>query len=105
MKKFTQPCPDNRILATGELGTWMGQIEPYWFLCRPTNSSPKSGEGRGCPGGQGAAGTRRQESCEESAGEGFTEGREEGCRQATAESRRDSCCSGGDRVAAVAPLA
>src|ERR1035437_1239501 len=38
--------------------------------------------------------------CQESASEGFTEGREEGCRQATAESRRDSaCCSGGDRVA------
>jgi hypothetical protein len=33
------------------------------------------------------------------------EGREEGCRQPTAESRRDSCCSGGDRVVATAPLA
>lgn len=34
--------------------------------------------------------------CEETAGESFTKGREEGCCQATAESRRSSaCCSGG----------
>src|ERR1035437_7058461 len=37
--------------------------------------------------------------CQESASEGFTEGRKEGCPHATAESRRDSCSPGGDRVA------
>jgi hypothetical protein len=64
----------------------------------------------GKEGGRGEDGTsRRQESGgEESAGKGFMEGREEGCRQAIAESRRDSGpghVSGGDRVASAAPLA
>src|ERR1035437_1732398 len=63
------------------------------------------GESGSCNGGQGPPATRCQESFqetryEESAGEGLTEGRKEGCRQATAESRHDSsCCSSSDRLA------
>src|ERR1019366_1428849 len=58
----------------------------------------------GKEGGRGEDGTssRQESGGEESAGKGFTEGREEGGPQAT-ESRRDSGTghvSGGDRVAA-----
>src|ERR1035437_1185335 len=65
--------------------------------CRRHQETLGQGESRSGHGGQGPADARRQENrSEESAGEGLTEDREEGCRQATAESRRDSCCSGGD---------
>ena len=67
--------------------------------CRGQPQALGQGESRSCHGGQGPTGTRRQESRQESAGGGFTEGRDEGCRQAHAESRRNSaCCSGSDRL-------
>src|ERR1019366_4994509 len=50
-------------------------------------------------GGEGGTSRCKEVHRQESAGEGFPEGREEGCREATTESRRDSCWSGSDRVA------
>ena len=104
----------------------MGCSEKAFRTCGPRRSSQAQAkteqgwQGRnrrnleekvgGKEGGRGEDGTSRRQASggEESAGKGFMEGREEGCRQAIAESRRDSGpghVSGGDRVASAAPLA
>src|ERR1035437_6339894 len=105
------PCDD--LLPPSVSGSWRRRLI---FPASSTTSCPRwtaevghpqtvgQGESRGGQG-QGPAGTCPQESFqenryEESAGEGLTEGRKEGCRQATAESRHDSsCCSSSDRLA------
>src|ERR1035437_9059736 len=67
--------------------------------CRRHQETLGQGQSRSCHGGQGPAATHRQGGCQENADKGFTKSREEGGYQASEENRRDSCCSGSDRLA------